>query len=97
MKRIDQRTYKEESSAFFDFYAKTLEILKEMHSEKSRIEQILPKKSNATIISYRDIFYRFGSLFHLSKSESILLLKELERRGQLKLLPFKGIRLRHPS
>lgn len=46
------------------------------------------------IIPFPLVFYRLGAIFHLKKEDSITLLKDIEKKGYIEIIPFKGIRLR---
>ena len=64
----------------FDFY-------------KMVFREILKINCRKRIIPFPLVFYRLGTIFHFDKNNSKIILKILERRGLIKIIPFKGIRL----
>jgi Mn-dependent DtxR family transcriptional regulator len=48
------------------------------------------------IIPFPVVFNRLGAIFHFNKETSKLFLKDMEKRGLIKIIPFKGIKL-NPS
>jgi len=64
----------------FDFY-------------KIVLREILKINCKKRIIPFPLVFYRLGTIFHFDKNNSKIILKILERRGLIKIIPFKGIRL----
>jgi hypothetical protein len=47
-----------------------------------------------SIIRFPLVFYRLGCMFHLSRDETWLVLKELEHSGHIKIFPYKGIAIK---
>jgi len=64
----------------FDFY-------------KMVFREILKINCRKRIIPFPLVFYRLGTIFHFDKNNSKIILKILERRGLIEIIPFKGIRL----
>lgn len=64
----------------FDFYEIAFEELKKINSKRK-------------IIPFPLVFNRLGTMFHFSKKSSLMLLKKIERKGYVEIIPFKGIRI----
>lgn len=43
------------------------------------------------IIPFPLVFNRLGTMFHFSKRNSRMLLKDMEKRGYIEIIPFKGV------
>jgi len=64
----------------FDFHELVLTELKKIN----RYRRIIP---------FPLVFNRLGTIFHFDKETSVLVLKEMERRKSVKLVPFHGVQL----
>ena len=50
-------------------------------------------KSKTGIISFKEVFRTLAWLFHLNKRESWLFLKEMQEKGAIQIVPYRGVRL----
>jgi len=50
-------------------------------------------KSKGGIISFKEVFRTLSWLFHLNKQEAWSFLREMQARGAIKIVPYKGIRI----
>jgi len=64
----------------FDFYEIALKELMKINYRRE-------------IIPFPLVFNRLGTMFHFDKRSSVVVLKNLERRGHVEIIPFKGIRI----
>jgi len=56
-------------------------------------KEILKINCKKRIIPFPLVFYRLGTIFHLNKNNSKIILKMLERKGLIEIVPFKGVRI----
>jgi len=50
-------------------------------------------KSKAGIISFKEVFRTLSWLFHLNKQEAWSFLREMQEKGIIQIIPYKGIRI----
>lgn len=64
----------------FDFY-------------KIALRELMRINCKRKIIPFPPVFNRLGTMFHFSKKNSRMLLKVMEKKGYIEIIPFKGIRI----
>ena len=57
------------------------------------LKEILKIKCKKAIIPFPLIYYRLGTIFHFNKRTSKIILKILEEKGLIKIIPFKGVKV----
>ena len=45
------------------------------------------------IISFADTFSKICTIFHLSRDEAFMVLRQMQKEGMIEIVPFKGIRI----
>jgi hypothetical protein len=66
---------------------------KEFNFYKIALKEIMKVNCFKRIIPFPVVFNRLGAIFHFNKETSKLFLKDMEKKGFLKIIPFKGIKL----
>lgn len=62
-----------------------------------RLEEIKPAMSIRQEIDFPTVFSRICPLFSITKKQAWLILKKLQEKGKIKIIPFNGIRFVPPE
>jgi hypothetical protein len=61
----------------------------------SKVLKCLGKaRTNSKIIPLPEVFYKLGTVLHLTKEECWYVLRLLSKEGLIEFIPFKGVRLK---